>query len=212
MKIKLPEDYFDFNDEDYRPPTKLEQEFVDSLFELLQGLVPQEASNEEFVSEGCAERHYRDHCLGSFEDRVSRRTNVYYDFTTLHDYKNYERTISQQVLNTDMVINSLYDIENVSRFFRKLFEGAKSIYFTASCGFHNSTGPTTLGINAFATDKTDNYKGGNTINIFTFTPIGKTISLYVVDAHYLEMKLNHIIQTYNNGQAEYNINNPNEKQ
>ena len=204
---------FDIDDESGNISTQ-ELEIGNKIKQFLEELIDKAVSDnisEQFISNQCLIQHFRDHCLGKHTERKSTTTNVYYDFTGVNEYSQYENAVSKHVLDSPKVVASLYDIQLLSKYFRKLFEGNVSINFLLSCGLKNNVGDISIGLHSFATKYTDNYTKGNTIDLIVFTPNKKTISLYAVDAHYLQTKINNLLKTYydspNSEVPQYQFNN-----
>ena len=194
---------------DYEPLTKEQIRIGDELQSFLQSFIDNENKlDEEYVSTYDLDNHYRWHCLANKVYRKSDSHNVYYDFRNRDKYRIYEEEISDKVNMTPNKIVSLYDTDSVNKHFRKLFEGNYTIKLLTSCGLFSSIGDICFGINSFATNKTQNYTKGNTINILFMTPTGKTISMYPVDAHYFETKFNNILGSSSTYSGDYiKINN-----
>lgn len=204
------EDIDDWEDPDETEVTEEEIRFAKELFDFLQELINVEDDadiTEEFMSDRGAKKHFEKHCLGHHRDeRVSKRTSVYYDFKDVSQYKEYERKLTEVArgvsrANVETFI-SLLDKESVEKWLQRLFEGDVYIAFTPECGLHNSKGRIYLMIHSFASDVTRNYRSNDTIDIMVKSGRGKTITLYAVDANYFETKLNNIIRNYYNGNIE----------
>lgn len=193
----------EFNCDDCEPITDKEEQFADNLFDLIQSLVIHDNLNEVFTSEDGLKKHFFQHCIADKPERKSKRSNIYYDFTDINKYREYEKSIANQVLDTDNIVTSLYDTKHIYKLFRNLFKGGESIYFTTSCGFSNTAGPVSIGINAYASNYTKNYSS-NTVNFLVITGRGRTITMYPIDAHYLETKLNNLVKDFG---IEYKYNN-----
>lgn len=206
-------DYIDFNydglDDNDVYVTKEQELLANDLFDLLQDLIgdPYNTTvNEEFVSVNALNRHFNDHCLANNVNRRSTTHNIYYDFNNVDKYRQYENKILNEIKTTNLTVASLEEIDLVLKYFRKLFEGNKSIQFYRSCGFKNDRGEVILGLHSFATSVTTNYSRNNTIDIMVISRNYKTISMYAVDAHYLESKFNNIINRYAGLDIEFKIN------
>lgn len=200
----------DWDSPDYTPITQEDKDFSDDIFNVIQSLVETvNPLSEDFLSYNQLSTHFNKHCLGlNPGNKKSRKDKVYYDFKYVNQYKNYEQEVNDLVINKSprqQSFISLYDKEELSRSFRKLFEGNYSILFKSSCEFHNDRGPVAIGLNSFATKHTENYREGNTINLIVLTPSYSTITMYPVAAHYLETKLDNIIKKYNIN-TDININ------
>ena len=192
----------DWDSPDYTPLAQEDKDFSDDIFNAIQNLVETvDPLSEEFLSYNQLNTHFNKHCLGlNSADKKSRRDKVYYDFKYVNQYRNYEQEVNDLVINKSsrqQSFVSLYNKEELSQSFRKLFEGNYSILFKSSCEFHNDKGPVAIGLNSFATKHTENYKDDNTINLIVLTPSYGTITMYPVAAHYLETKLNNIIKKHN---------------
>lgn len=198
---KLEEDPFPVNDTDIDfenelpwDPTKEEEAFGEDLYDLIQGIVDKEEPflTEEFVSDRCATNHFQNHCIT--RNRASSRSNVYYDFRDVSKYKEREKYLTNELsTNNNYGIISLTDIEYIQKVFRKFFEGGRSITFSPLCGFRSSKGRIGISIHAYSTEVTRNYHL-NTLDFIIKNVNGRTITMYPIDANYLESKLNNIIK------------------
>lgn len=207
MKFTCEKDFDDFNSADEEPITKSQEEFANELFDFLQELIDiEEQLTEEFVSKSTLNTHFYKHSLAGRDNKISSQQDIWYDFKYVNEYKKYEDVISQQVIKTKYMIPSLLDNKLIERYMHKLFEGGKSVLFTTMCGFTNKTGNVMIGIYAYSTDVTTNYKTANTVTLVILTPTGKTISMYPVDATYLETKLNNIIKKHSNVETKLSFN------
>lgn len=196
------EDYYDkymseldILDQAFDEPIYDEQfTFGDNIFSIVQNLINPEL-NEEYTTETGLMNHFKKHCIRA--DHVSSRQNVYYDFTDVNDYSNHELEISEYIdtvidHNDKMFITDIYDTDKLIKSFRKLFAGNETLVFSLSCGFHNKFGLVRICIHSFATKYTENYLH-NTVDFLIQAPDRKTISLYPIDANYLENKINNEI-------------------
>ena len=189
----------DINDlditDDVEEITDAQIEFANSIYDLFQSIIADNNINEEFKSNYSLNNHFNKHCIGKHLDRRSTRTHIYYDFKNVNEYKEYEQFIRTKVLQSDYIISSLEDSDNILKYFHNLFMGNKSIYFTRSCGFNVEGKIINLGLYAFSSDKTDNYLGNNTVTLIILNK-NDTLTMYPIDADYLETKLNNIIKKY----------------
>lgn len=203
-------DDYDWEDPDYAPPTPQEEAFADDIYNLLMELVNEDSLQtvtEEFTSPGGLKTHFERHCLAKSEEKVSTRTSVYYDFKDKSQYKELEKELISSANKPQTIsVSSLVDVAAVNKSFRKLFEGNKFIYFGTLCQLHNKQGNVSLLIHAFASDYTRNYKQGNTVDVLVIGSGGKTITLYPVDAYYLETKFNNIIKNHSDLNIEFHFN------
>lgn len=185
----------DYEDENFDP--EVAESFIKDISVVLYDIINTSGNlSENFISPKCREEHYRKHCLGRGSDKRSRKTNVYYDFTDKSQYIEYERKVSDKIKNTHYDVTTLSDYELIIGYLRKLFYGGIAIKFCNSCGLHNSFGLVNLSLISFSSDVTKNYRNGNTIDICIKSMKDKTITLYPVDAHYLQTKFNHILVQY----------------
>lgn len=161
---------------------------------------------EEFTSPQNLRDHFDKHCLGHYRNRRSTRNRIFYDFNDNSKYVEYEHEISNKIRETTYIIDSLYDYDTILRYMRKLFEGNITVMFANSCGLNNGR-PINLSFHAYATNVTTNYIGGNTVDVCIKSGNGKTITLYTVDAHAVERKLNSIIGNYSDYNGHFGINN-----
>ena len=197
MTIELYDDEFDYNVSDEGYDEKLGEEFANDILSILNELVDDPVSIEEdFTSPKNWKDHYRHHCLRGIPGRKSNRHLVYYDFNDPSKYAEYEKKLSSEIESSDYKIGSLYDYETITKYLRKLFEGNITVVFCNSCGLHNISGTVNLSIHAFSSNVTKNYSAGNTVDVCVKSARNKTITLYPVDANYLQAKLNNIIKKY----------------
>lgn len=195
------DDDIDFNFEGDEEFTEEEEELSNELFNLISGLAEDTfLVNEEFVSRKALENHYDIHCLANYKNRWSSEKQVFYDFRNIDKYRYYEDEVSKKFNEPDFSIATLNDYNHVIKSMRKLFEGNKTVKFEISCGIKNNFGSISIGLHSFASDKTSNYKKGNTINVLVMARKGKTISMYPTDSYQLERRLNMIVKKY----ARYN--------
>lgn len=166
------------------------------LYDLLQSYIPQ-GLNEEFLSnQNDLNHHFIKHCLGSF-DKKSTNYTVYYDFTDIQQYIEYDRKLQNSIgVSNTIRIQSLNDEELVVKSFNKLFEGNCFLVFTTMCGLHNVSGDVILCIHSYANDVTTNYTKGNSLDLIVLTTSMKTITLYPISAKYLANKIKNIFATY----------------
>lgn len=162
---------------------------------------------EEFLTDKKANKHFYKHCIDHSSDKISKRSNVYYDFKDVSQYKQYEKSISNKLKSyyggdisrhdkkNIILIDNLLDTDNINKAFRRLFEGDKYIIFSVMCNLRNSAGPISIIVHSFANDVTKNYTLGNTIDIMAAALKG-TNTLYPVDANYFENKINNILSKY----------------
>ena len=170
-----------------------EEEFAQEIYNIFQEIIDVEESiTEEFTSNNSLKYHYKKHCLCGRSDRKSIKSKIYYDFDNINDYSTYEKYIANFADNTPQRINYLGDKKLIEKYFHKLFEGNQAVYLTNSCGFENKGESISVIIHAFASDKTQNYQLGNTVN-FMIRKNAKTATMFPVDAHYLQTKLNNTI-------------------
>ena len=196
----LEEDWEDFNDPDWVPPTEEEEAFAKELFDMLQAEIDKnELINEEFTSYSNLERHFLRHCIGK-SDKKSSRSNIYYDFTDVSQYKNHEKEITSHLSqdNTIEIVASLLDTEVVLNAFRRLFEGNTYVLFSRLCEFRNNDGEVAIGMHSFANNTTQNYASDNTIDLLILSKNMRTITMYPIALSYLETKFNNIIKKYSN--------------
>lgn len=180
-------------DKDYFYLVDEEVVCADKIFDLLEELLV-DALTEEFTSVNNKAEHFRRHCLGKNNTwKKSSRGGVYYDFTDIKEYEDREAFLDKEIRSSSFNIKDLCDVDTVTKAMHKLFAGNICINFNTSCGLYNNSGRVALSIHSFATDATTNYPH-NTVDFVVRTPAGNTITLYPVDANYLENKLNNIFQ------------------
>ena len=214
---KFGKDYLDDNPPDHEYygddnpyPTKDDYAFEDEIRGVFQSLIDDAFSSleeEKILNEKSnTAKHFEKHCLGNYKDRKSRTSNIYYDFKTKEEYKQYANSIIKLALDTSLRISSLLDRDLFYKYIREFFEGNKTIYFTNSCEFHNYQGDTVLAIHSWANKVTKNYPN-NTVDILVMSSKKVFLTIYSVDAHKLESKLNSIIEKYKDNKVRYKFNN-----
>lgn len=207
----LNEEFDDFDDPDYQGISSEEKVFAQEIFNLLQTEIDESEKLllEKFTSEKSLNNHFHIHCLGKVKEKTSTKTRIYYDFKDVSQYREYEKELNSSLQSAGPnveIVGSLLDVETVIKTFRKLFEGNQYILFSRLCGLHNSSGEVALGLHSFASSKTNNYKLGNTIDLMILAPGNRTITLYPVDAYYLETKFNNIIKDHSDLDIQFKIN------
>lgn len=192
-----PEDDMDFSDFDTYDDEK-SLAFAEDMFDFLTDIIKQgEDVNEMFTSDDNFKAHFRKHCLGKSTNKRSTRKRVYYDFTDNSQYSDYEKKITSKIQNTDLIIDSLDDYDTVIEYMKKLFEGDCTVTFTKSCGLKDSKGHVSLSFSSYSSNVTDNYgnrNGGNTVDVCIKGKGNNTVTLYPVDAHSVQSRLNNIIK------------------
>ena len=206
-EIRELESDIDYDDPDY--DSDVGTEFADMMRNFLTDLVKDALVSERFVSSRCFLDHFNNHCIGHRRNFVSTEHNIKYDFTDPSQYSAYESTISREVANVRYIIDSLFDYETINKYMLILFDGNQVVQFSNSCGIRNSTDIVNISFISFASDVTTNYRSGNTISICIKSARGRTISLYPIDAHYFQTKLNNMLDTYyqDNSLNYYSFNN-----
>lgn len=182
-------------------PTQAEEEFAKEIYKFIQDITKRDTTiTENFANITKLTEHYNKHCIAGDNTKVSIRSNVFYDFNTLQDYKNYVEEIEDKAnLKSDKLIrvDSLYNIQEIINAFRKLFEGNFTLTFSSLCGFISTDGKSvSIGFNAFANKYTENYTKGNTINYIMFD-YRNTKTLFPLDANYLQNKFNLLVTKWN---------------
>ena len=189
------EDDLDYADVGY--DEELANEFYEDILSFLTELIrKEEVVTEMFISNKCLIDHFNKHCIGNRTGRKSTRTNVLYDFKDKSQYKEYEKALGDKIDKTIYTVGSLYDYERILYLLRKLFEGDIVIQFCNACGLRNNNGVINLSIYAFSSSVTQNYNDGNTVDICVRSGRGRTITLYPLDSHYLQTKINKLIKKY----------------
>lgn len=210
----IVDDFEDINSDDIPPITKEEELFAEDIYKLIQDIIDSEKRivEEEFTSENNLENHYRWHCLAGNTNRRSTRTNIFYDFNNIDKYRELENRVNEKFLNSvrdkrAIQINSLYDTEDIIRGFHKLFEGDFTLVFSSLCGFRNLSGTVNITFVSFANWCTRNYQRGNTIHCLINGRNAKTLTLYPIDANYIETKFNSFVNNYSDiSVPTFNIN------
>lgn len=189
----------DYIDENYNE--EIAKAFAKDMEKFLYSIIAQdEILEEEFVSPHALRMHFNKHCKGH-SDKKSTRGRILYDFTDNSQYVEYERNLSRKINETDYTIGSLWDYDTVIKYMRKLFEGNIVVWFTNGCDLNNH-GTISVAFNAFSSNVTRNYHGGNTIDICIKKGNKRTISLYAVDAQDVEKRLNSTIGRYSDYDGE----------
>lgn len=186
--------------EDVQEKDVFDDETVKELFMFFNSFVGDESLKEMFVK-GQLPIHFKKHCLGT-STKKSNRTNVYYDFKYVNDYKNYENKLSNIFSKPNIRITNLYD-KDLIKSLKNLFKGNYSIELTSSCGFSKGRN---ICIYAYSSDVTTNYLSGNTIDICIRTNADETVTLYPLDANYFESKLNNILSKYTSFSSSLKFN------
>ena len=198
----------DFDDDElFLNEISYDTETSKELYDLLQSYIPQ-GLNEEFLpNQNDLNHHFIKHCLGSF-DKKSTNYSVYYDFTDIQQYIEYDRKLQNSIGGRNTIrIQSLNDEELVVKSFNKLFEGNCFLVFTTMCGLHNVSGDVILCIHSYANDVTTNYTKGNSLDLIVLTTSMKTITLYPISAKYLGNKIKNIFATYHTPPVSIDITN-----
>lgn len=182
------------------------KEFVKEFTNFLNYCMLQsDVIKEDFVSQKCLLNHFTKHCIGH-TNKKSTRGRILYDFNDNSKYSNYEKEITDKINNTKYNIGSLYDYPTIMKYMRKLFEGNVVVRFCNSCCIQNN-GLINISFIAYANNVTKNYKHGNTITMCIKNGSNKTISLYAIDAHDVEKRLNNTLQKFANFTNNFTINN-----
>ena len=205
----LEEDWSDYEDPEYEYDPEVGKDFVKDLVPILNELIQDGCTiNEEFTTNSGLVKHFKEHCLGSNTSKKSSRHRVYYDFEKVSQYKQYDKDISSDIAASKDEITTLYDYDLVIRYLRKLFCGNMIVKFTTSCGLYNN-GEISMSLIAFSSNVTTNYKAANTIDICIKNDMKRTITLYPVDANYLQTRFNAVIKKYGTAQnvGDFEFNN-----
>ena len=183
--------------------TKDEIDFAEDIQKFLQEIInnEQKGLNEEFTSESSLNQHFSWHCLAGDINKKSKRTNIYYDFRNVNEYKKLEDDLSNKIKagmgNVSITtVSDLQDTELLLKGFHKLFEGNQVLFFPYTCGFKNDTGDILLSFISYANNTTQNYTKSNTIHCLIMSRKFRTITLYPVDASYVENKFNNLVDKY----------------
>lgn len=200
-------DYIDINTDSSPIETLADEEFAGEVFAFIQNLIDSEPKDltEAFTSSSSLEDHYGWHCLADRPKKksISTRTNIFYDFRDLDLYRELEEQLNDQVLKApaegknSATIFSLLDTNKVLKGFRGLFEGSYILTFAGACGFKNAVGHVAISFISFANEYTKNYRSANTIHCLIMGRNNRTVTLYPIDASYVEHKFNSFIKNYN---------------
>ena len=186
-------DFTDYDEEMYSDEQV--QAFSRDMYNFLQDIIDQSGLiDEELTSGKNLNVHYGKHCISDKEDRQSTRQRIYYDFTNKSQYFEYEKKISNDIRNTDYIIDSFDDYEAVMEYMRKLFEGNAAVTFSKSCGLKRDGKAVSVSFVSYSSDAASNYDSGNTVDVCIKGRKNNTVTLYAVDAHDVERKLNNIIK------------------
>lgn len=161
MKEKNNE-WFELSWEDTNVITEELQLLVDEIKKALTSRIPQEYLAEQFINEDTVKIHFQKHCLAG-ENKVSKKTNVYYDFNSIDEYRSYEQQLSNIFNNSHLdknhiLISSLYNTNEIKAAFSQLLSSETYILFSADCSLFNNKGKMALGLHSFANSVTTNYK------------------------------------------------------
>lgn len=188
------------NGEEFEVEDGYDQSIADSFAEDFMSFLnyfisKSNAFQEDFVSDSCFRNHFEKHCIGRNRDRTSTRGRILYDFRDPSQYSEYEKSVTDKILSTRFKVGSLYDYDGILKFMRKLFSGNTTVQFCNSCGLDNN-GIISISFISYSSNVTTNYRGGNTIDICIKNATGKTVSLYAVDAHDVQNRLNNTVSRY----------------
>lgn len=183
--------------DDYTYDEEVGECFASDLLSIINDVLS--SSNivcEDFTSKLNLIKHFNKHCIGKNTGKKSTRRQVLYDFKDKSQYAEYEKKISERIKVSDNTIGSLYDYESNLKCLRNLFKGNTEIVFCNSCGIKSNGELVTMAILAFSSNVTKNYKSENTVDICVQNKSHKTVSLYPVDANYLQAAFNKLIKKY----------------
>jgi hypothetical protein len=189
-----PEDYMDYSDYDFYDD-EIREVFANDIRDFIQDVIDKFSYiSEEFTSDKNLRVHFSKHCVSDDAEKRSTRRRVYYDFTDKSQYLEYEKEISDKIRNTDLIIDSFDEYETIMKYMRKLFEGNTTVTFSKMCGLSDNTGKISVSFISYSSDVTSNYSSNNTIDVCIKGRGNKTVTLYAVDANYLQNRLNNIIK------------------
>lgn len=193
----LEEDWSDYEDPDYEYDPEIGKQFVKELLPILDDLIHYDDTiSEKFTTNDNLVKHFNKHCLGKSTRKKSERHRVFYDFEKVSQYEKYDKLVSSKIDSSFDEITTLYDYDLIIEYLQKLFRGDMAVKFTRSCGLQNN-GEVSLSLIAFSSNVTTNYKSANTIDICIKNDMKRTITLYPVDANYLQTKLNNVLKKFN---------------
>ena len=188
-----PEDDYDFTEYD-ETRERIGKKFADGMRSLIMDIISLSGiTTEAFTSDNNLRKHFSKHCIGHSTDKKSNSSNIYYNFTDNSHYYEYEKQITDNIRNTDFVIDSLDDYETIMKYMRKLFNGNNTVTFSKSCGFKGNNGPISISFSSYSSDVTT-YGGGNTVDACIKGRGNNTVTLYPINAHKVENKLNSLIK------------------
>lgn len=205
----LEEDIEDWNDPDNLPPTEAQLKSAEELKNFLQSLILRDDLTEEFVSDRGARQHFLKHCLAKDPAKKSTRSSVYYDFKDASQYKAREKALNARV--RDVVdsrtefVGALTNTQSLQNLFHWFFEGDRCLHFSALFGIVNNEQEAALTLHSYANEATKNYPQ-NTVDLLILGHHNKTITMYPVDANYLESKFNNLMKKYAGWEFSLKIN------
>ncbi len=181
--------------EGYDP--EISEMFADDISVILNSLIDgANVSENDHTPKHRLRDHFEDHCLAKSRSKVSVRERIYYDFKDNSQYVEYDRQISKQTEESENMIGSLFDYEDILPALERLFEGDSALIFCNSCVLQRNGQMVNLSLVSFADSLTRNYKAGRTITVCIKNAKGKTIVLYPVDALLLKEELGLLIEKY----------------
>lgn len=193
------------NDIDYSDMSNADLFTYQELFNFFQALADvDDELVENFTSEKNAEAHFTKHCMGTAR-RKSSRSSVFYDFSALDEYLAHESAISSAAEETKYQIADFIPLDYFYKVMREFFAGGKTVVLLSTCDLTNKHGRVEIVLHSWASDVTKNYRQ-NTVDFLVRTLDHDTITLYPLDANYLQTKLNSIISSSGIPDIELNYN------
>lgn len=158
------------------------------IYDVLESFATSRVIDEEWVTLGVGQNHFKYHCLGGGDDYSSKDDDVYYDFKTQEEFDKFEDEVSKKALSPDVIIDSLAEPNVWDTLVNNLKDG-KTVMFSQSCGFKGKIGSVSYVFVPGATDHTTNYGSNPTVNFIILTPDNKTISLYPMALSYIPVRM-----------------------
>ena len=107
--------------------------------------------------------------------------------------------LTTEVMETEVVVHTVYDKDLIQKAFEKLFRG-ESIRFSPGCDLENDVGYVQVGFVNDNSIYTTNYSS-STVNMIILALNGKTITAYPLDKDYSLTKFFNIIDKYSGAKS-----------
>ena len=161
--------------------------YAEAVKEVLMSFyIPDNDLEEKFAEHSKLLAHFKGHCFGA--SRKSSRTNVYYDFDKINQYKNRIDYIDNLV--PDISISDLHSKDIIKKALFELSKGNCNVFFTDTCGLKDENGdPFSLRIHTFANDVTQFYTKENTADYACYSKRGITKTCFPISFSKLKTKI-----------------------